>query len=84
MIDFLIRYEKAPLAWVLYRSDVGNLLYQQIADNGAISKEDPSSARDWATKIIAEEIGEPEFAGDYALYGPTPNEVLKVHWPSNR
>ena len=73
MVEFLIRYEKAPLAWVLYRSEADGLMYQQIADNGAISKEDPSSARDWAMGVIRE-----EGSTDYAFHGPGKHETLRM------
>jgi hypothetical protein len=65
MTEYLIRWESAPLAWVLYRSATPMLLWQQVADNGAIRKEYQEDAMLWAHKMIQQE-------GDrrYTLYGP--------------
>jgi hypothetical protein len=73
MTEFLVQYERDPLAWVLYRSDAPDWLWQQVADNTGIPHEDDTGARDWVTALIKK-----EGLTDYTLSGPKPNEILTV------
>lgn len=67
MTEYLVRWEDGPRAWVLYEAANGDVLFQQIADNDVIWKDDPNSAQEWAMCFIWEHGNSKNFV----LKGPS-------------
>lgn len=66
MTEYLVRWEKLPLAWVLYEAESEDSMFQQVADNPLLANTDLEGAQEWAMLFIYEHGN----SKDFILKGP--------------